>query len=201
MAHHSARRSTTPPSRWRRRDRSRKFLFKNPHSFLYFEATDEKGQKVEWQVELGAAASLTRTGWTPETLKPGTDHQGGRTAVARRRTRTACAARRSRGRTAARSSPAVVSPKSSSLPSRDGDARSPCDRHDGLAGGDRDCHLDPRIPFALGLPDHSHPAHGWPRHRRRCQRRRSICGFSAMRRGSARRHSRRSSRSWPGRSC
>jgi hypothetical protein len=49
-----------------------KFLFKNPHSFLYFEAADEKGQKVEWQVELGPAASLTRTGWTPETLKPGT---------------------------------------------------------------------------------------------------------------------------------
>jgi hypothetical protein len=49
-----------------------KFLFKNPHSFLYFEAADEKGQNVEWQVELGAAASLTRTGWTPETLKPGT---------------------------------------------------------------------------------------------------------------------------------
>jgi len=49
-----------------------RFLFKNPHSFLYFEATDEKGQKVEWQVELGPAASLTRTGWTPETLKPGT---------------------------------------------------------------------------------------------------------------------------------
>ena len=49
-----------------------KFLFKNPHSFLYFEAAGEQGQKVEWQVELGAAASLTRTGWTPETLKPGT---------------------------------------------------------------------------------------------------------------------------------
>ena len=53
-----------------------KFLFKNPHSFLYFEAADDKGQKVEWQVELGAAASLTRTGWTPETLKPGHGHQG-----------------------------------------------------------------------------------------------------------------------------
>ena len=49
-----------------------RFLFKNPHSFLYFEATDAKGQKAEWQIELGAAASLTRTGWTPETLKPGT---------------------------------------------------------------------------------------------------------------------------------
>jgi len=49
-----------------------KFLFKNPHSFLYFSGPDEKGQTVEWQVELGAAASLTRTGWTPETLKAGT---------------------------------------------------------------------------------------------------------------------------------
>ncbi len=48
-----------------------KFLFKNPHSFLYFEA-EENGKNVEWQVELGAAAGLARTGWTPETLKPGT---------------------------------------------------------------------------------------------------------------------------------
>jgi Family of unknown function (DUF6152) len=49
-----------------------RFLFKNPHSFLYFEAIDDKGQKAEWQIELGPAASLTRTGWTPETLKAGT---------------------------------------------------------------------------------------------------------------------------------
>src|SRR5438876_7881651 len=49
-----------------------RFLFKNPHSFLYFEATDDKGQKAEWQIELGPAASLARTGWTPETLTPGT---------------------------------------------------------------------------------------------------------------------------------
>lgn len=48
-----------------------RFLFKNPHSFLYFDS-QESGQKVEWQIELGPAASLTRTGWTPETLKPGT---------------------------------------------------------------------------------------------------------------------------------
>ena len=45
-----------------------RFLFKNPHSFLYF----KDGAAVEWQIELGPAASLTRTGWTPETLKPGT---------------------------------------------------------------------------------------------------------------------------------
>jgi Family of unknown function (DUF6152) len=48
-----------------------KFLIRNPHSFLYFEATDAKGQTVEWQVELGAASSMARTGWTAETIKPG----------------------------------------------------------------------------------------------------------------------------------
>jgi uncharacterized protein DUF6152 len=49
-----------------------RFLFKNPHSFLYFDVADDKGEKAEWQIELGPAASLTRTGWTPETLKAGT---------------------------------------------------------------------------------------------------------------------------------
>lgn len=48
-----------------------KLLIRNPHSFLYFDETTPQG-KVEWQIELGTAASLTRTGWTPETLKPGT---------------------------------------------------------------------------------------------------------------------------------
>ncbi len=49
-----------------------KLLIKNPHSFLYFKGPNGKGQDVEWQVELGAAGSLTRTGWTNDTLKPGT---------------------------------------------------------------------------------------------------------------------------------
>ncbi len=49
-----------------------RFLFKNPHAFLYVEGPDAAGQKVEWQIELGAPASLTRSGWTPETLKFGT---------------------------------------------------------------------------------------------------------------------------------
>ncbi len=49
-----------------------KFVFRNPHAFLYFESIDEKGQKITWQVELGGAVSLTRTGWTPQTLEAGT---------------------------------------------------------------------------------------------------------------------------------
>lgn len=49
-----------------------KFLIKNPHSFLYVAETTPQGP-VEWQIELGTAASLTRTGWTVDTLKPGTE--------------------------------------------------------------------------------------------------------------------------------
>lgn len=48
-----------------------KFVFKNPHGFLHLDATDAKGQKTEWQVELGAPVSLSRTGWTPDTIKAG----------------------------------------------------------------------------------------------------------------------------------
>ena len=48
-----------------------KFVFRNPHAFLYMDAEDA-GQKTEWQIELGAPVGLVRTGWTPETLKPGT---------------------------------------------------------------------------------------------------------------------------------
>jgi uncharacterized protein DUF6152 len=72
MAHHSSAPFYDATKKTEAMGPVTKFLFKNPHSFLYFEAPDATGQKVEWQVELGAAASLTRTGWTPETLKAGT---------------------------------------------------------------------------------------------------------------------------------
>ena len=72
IAHHSAAPFYDATKRVAAQGTVTRFLFKNPHSFLYFEATDDKGQKAEWQIELGPAASLTRTGWTPDTLKPGT---------------------------------------------------------------------------------------------------------------------------------
>lgn len=48
-----------------------RFVFKNPHAFLYLNVTDESGAMAEWQVELGAPVSLRRTGWTPDTLPVG----------------------------------------------------------------------------------------------------------------------------------
>src|SRR4029079_7964238 len=72
LAHHSSAPFYDATKKVEAQGMVTRFLFKNPHSFLYFDATDDKGQKAEWQIELGPAASLTRTGWTPETLKPGT---------------------------------------------------------------------------------------------------------------------------------
>jgi hypothetical protein len=48
-----------------------RFLFRNPHSFLFIDAESEAGEAVQWEVELGAAVSMRRSGWTPETIKAG----------------------------------------------------------------------------------------------------------------------------------
>lgn len=72
MAHHSSAPFYDATKRVEAQGAVTKLLIRNPHSFLYFEETTANGQKVEWQIELGTAASLTRTGWTTDTLKPGT---------------------------------------------------------------------------------------------------------------------------------
>jgi len=48
-----------------------KFVFKNPHSFLHLAATDESGQSIAWEIEMGAAVSLSRRGWTPGMINAG----------------------------------------------------------------------------------------------------------------------------------
>lgn len=48
-----------------------RFLFRNPHSFIFIRGDNGSGQMVEWEVELGAAVSMRRSGWTPETIKAG----------------------------------------------------------------------------------------------------------------------------------
>ena len=49
-----------------------KFIYKNPHSALYFtESSADRRSSVEWEVELGPAAQLARMGLTPGVLKPG----------------------------------------------------------------------------------------------------------------------------------
>ena len=69
VAHHSAAAAYDESKRVETQGTVTRVLLKNPHSWVFLEATDEKGQKVEWQIEMAAAASI---GWTPATLPIGT---------------------------------------------------------------------------------------------------------------------------------
>jgi hypothetical protein len=48
-----------------------RFLFRNPHSFLFIDGEDENGEPIAWEVEMGTAVSMSRRGWTPQTIKVG----------------------------------------------------------------------------------------------------------------------------------
>jgi hypothetical protein len=71
IAHHSSAPFYDPTKRIELVGTVTKLLIRNPHSFLYIDV-DEKGKKVEWQIEMGTGAQLARNNLTVETLKPGT---------------------------------------------------------------------------------------------------------------------------------
>ena len=48
-----------------------KFVFANPHTQIYLNVTDAKGNVVEWTVTGGALGSMKKVGWTHNTIKPG----------------------------------------------------------------------------------------------------------------------------------
>lgn len=48
-----------------------KFMFVNPHAYIYFNVTNGSGKPVEWRCELSARASLERLGWTADLFKSG----------------------------------------------------------------------------------------------------------------------------------
>jgi hypothetical protein len=48
-----------------------KMEFKNPHSWLYVDVRDAKGQISEWSIEFGSANALYRRGWRREDLPVG----------------------------------------------------------------------------------------------------------------------------------
>jgi hypothetical protein len=47
-----------------------KLEWTNPHIWVYFEAKDERGAVQPWQCEGGAPNTLTRNGWSRDSLKP-----------------------------------------------------------------------------------------------------------------------------------
>ena len=48
-----------------------KFVFANPHTLIYLNVTDAKGNVVEWTITGGALGSMKKVGWTHNTIKPG----------------------------------------------------------------------------------------------------------------------------------
>ena len=43
----------------------------NPHIWIYMENKDASGATVKWQCEMGSPNTLTRQGWSRDSLKPG----------------------------------------------------------------------------------------------------------------------------------
>ena len=48
-----------------------RFLFRNPHSFLFLDGEGENGETIHWEIEMGTAVSMSRRGWSPETIEVG----------------------------------------------------------------------------------------------------------------------------------
>jgi len=49
----------------------KRFEWVNPHAFIYLEVTNEKGEKVEWAIEMMSLNHLKSYGWMHDTVKPG----------------------------------------------------------------------------------------------------------------------------------
>lgn len=49
----------------------KRFEWTNPHAFIFLEVKDEKGNLVEWEVEMMSLNHLRGYGWTRNTVKPG----------------------------------------------------------------------------------------------------------------------------------
>jgi hypothetical protein len=49
------------------------FEYSNPHTQVYFDVTDDKGNVEHWVAETTNPAMLNRVGWSKDSLKPG-DH-------------------------------------------------------------------------------------------------------------------------------
>ncbi|MCB1669724.1 MAG: DUF6152 family protein [Gammaproteobacteria bacterium] len=71
LAHHASTPFYDPDRRVEVEGTVTRFVFRNPHAFLYVDVADTGGATTEWQVELGAPVSLRRTGWTPDTIAVG----------------------------------------------------------------------------------------------------------------------------------
>ena len=47
------------------------WLWANPHCFMKYDTTDEKGNLAHWAVEVSNPTDMTRRGWSLHSFKPG----------------------------------------------------------------------------------------------------------------------------------
>lgn len=48
-----------------------KFQWGNPHTIVFFDATDEKGSVAHWAAEAGSPSALALIGWSKAAIQPG----------------------------------------------------------------------------------------------------------------------------------
>jgi hypothetical protein len=48
-----------------------RYLWANPHTLVFFDFMDEKGNTTHWSVELGSPSAVALMGWNRTSLKPG----------------------------------------------------------------------------------------------------------------------------------
>jgi hypothetical protein len=68
VAHHSAAAAYDETKRVEAQGTVTRVLVRNPHSWVFLESADDKGQKIEWQIEMGGAPSMA---WTKDALPIG----------------------------------------------------------------------------------------------------------------------------------
>ena len=69
VAHHSAAAAYDETKNVEVQGTVKRVLVRNPHSWIFLDSTDDKGQKVEWQIEMGGTTSMA---WTKEGIPVGT---------------------------------------------------------------------------------------------------------------------------------
>ena len=68
VAHHSAAAAYDETKRVEAQGTVTRVLVRNPHSWVFLESADDKGQKIEWQIEMGGVPSMA---WTKDGLPVG----------------------------------------------------------------------------------------------------------------------------------
>ena len=48
-----------------------KYMWANPHTLVFFDAKDEKGNVTHWSAELGSPSAMSLMGWNRTSLKSG----------------------------------------------------------------------------------------------------------------------------------